>query len=360
VNLDDPLDFADLDPGHMLEHIAELPRQCRDAWELAQSADLPREYESVGRVVCVGMGGSAMGGALVQGLAESEAAIPIHVVRGYDLPALASGPGTLVIACSYSGNTEETLSAAVQGLERGVRLAAITTGGKLAALTEERGIPLLRFEYQAQPRAALGYLFVLLLGLLSKLGLLRDFSAEVEEAALVMGAWQKEIAPSVPSKQNAAKRLAARLGERQAVTYGAGFLAPVANRWKTQFNENSKHWAFFEELPELNHNGVVGYANPEGVRDRTLVVLLRSSFDHPRVAVRFDVTQELLEQEGVATETAEGRGESRSAQALSLIHFGDYVSLYLAMLNGADPSPVETIAYLKRRLAEAEATAAGE
>jgi glucose/mannose-6-phosphate isomerase len=353
LDLDDAMRFVEIDSAQkMLTRVAELPRQCRDAWKLAQEADVPDDYRSASRVVCVGMGGSAMGGALVQGLAAPESKIPIEVVRGYDLPASISGPGTLVVACSYSGNTEETLSATRQGLERGVRLAAITTGGRLGSLADERGIPLLRFEYEAQPRAALGYSFVLLLGLLSKLGLVRDYSADVEDAAAVMDAWQEEIGPAVASDENAAKQLATRLAERLPVTYGAGFLAPVANRWKTQFNENSKHWAFFEELPELNHNAVVGYGHPEGVRERTLVVMLRSSFDRPQVAARFDVTRELLEREGVASETVEGRGESRLAHLLSLIHFGDYVSYYLAMLNEADPSPVETIAYLKRRLAE--------
>ncbi|TET53564.1 MAG: bifunctional phosphoglucose/phosphomannose isomerase, partial [Anaerolineales bacterium] len=330
------------------------------AWALAQAADLPAEYKSVRRVVCLGMGGSAMGASLVQGLAAAKAKIPLSVVRGYDLPAFAAGPETLVVACSYSGNTEETLSALDQALQRGVRLAAITTGGKLAALAEKRGMPLLRFQYAAQPRAALGYSFILLLGMLSRLGLLGDYSADLDEAAGVMEAWQAEIAPAVPPKQNLAKALAKRTADRLPVTYGAGFLAPVANRWKTQFNENSKHWAFFEEMPELNHNAVVGYGFPEEVRDRTLVVMLRSSFDHPRVAVRFDVTQELLQREGVATETVEARGGSRLAHVLSLIHFGDYVSYYLAMLNGADPSPVETIAYLKGRLAEAETSRGGQ
>ena len=228
MNLDDPKRFADLDPGAMLDRIAELPEQCRDAWALAQGADLPAEYESVERAVFLGMGGSAMGGSLVQGLVAGEAEVPISVVRGYDLPAFATGPETLVVACSYSGNTEETLSALDQALERGVRLAAVTTGGKLAALAEERGIPLLRFEYAAQPRAALGYSFLLVLGLLSRLGLLRDYSADVDEAMRVMEAWQAEIAPSVPTKQNLAKALAKRMADRLPVTYGAGFLAPVA------------------------------------------------------------------------------------------------------------------------------------
>ncbi|RLC98998.1 MAG: bifunctional phosphoglucose/phosphomannose isomerase [Chloroflexi bacterium] len=261
----------------------------------------------------------------------------------------------MVIGCSYSGNTEETLSAFGAGLERGVRTAAVTTGGKLAALAQEEGVPLVRFDYQSSPRAAMGYSFTLLLGLLHRLGLLRDYSADVEEAAQVMEAWQAEIGPAVPAARNAAKSQAGRLAGRLPVVYGAGFLAAVANRWKTQFNENSKHWAFFEVLPELNHNAVVGLGIPQSVRDQVTVLMLRSSMDHPRVQVRWDVTEKLLRREGVTAETVQGRGKSKLAHMLSLIHFNDYVSFYLAMLNGADPSPVEAIAFLKQRLAEAGA-----
>ena len=358
MNLDDPTLFGRLDPGGMLGRIGELPQQCRAAWKLVQETELLPFHDEIRHVVVLGMGGSAIGGALLQGLVAEECAVPITVVRGYTLPAFARGSDYLVIGCSYSGNTEETLSAFGEGLERGVFSAAITTGGKLATLAQEKKAPLVRFDYRAQPRAALGYSFTLLLGLLCRLGLLRDYSADVEEAARVMETWQAEIGPEVVAARNAAKSLAARLVGRLPVLYGAGFLSTVANRWKTQLNENSKHWAFFEPLPELHHNAVVGLGIPQSVRDQVTVLMLRSSLDYPRVQVRWDVTEELLQRERVAGERLQGRGESKLAHMLSLIHFGDYVSFYLAMLNGADPSPVETIAFIKQRLAEAGAVIA--
>ena len=354
MNLEDPARFSELDPDGMLERISELPQQCRAAWRLAQGLDLPSAYGAVQHVVILGMGGSAIGGALLQGLVAGECAAPITIVRDYEPPAFVRGPDCLVIACSYSGNTEETLSALGQALDRGTRSVVVTTGGKLAALAQERNIPLVRFDYQSQPRAALGYSFTLLLGLFCQLGLVRDYSADLEEAIQVIEAWQAEIGPEVPTARNAAKSLAGRLADRLPVVYGAGFLAAVANRWKTQFNENGKHWAFFEVLPELHHNAVVGLGIPQTVRESVLVLMLRSNLDDPRVQVRWEVTQELLLRQRVAAETLRGRGESRLAQMLSLIHFDDYVSFYLAMLNGVDPTPVETIAFLKRRLAEAE------
>ncbi len=355
MNLDDYARFDELDPSGMLKRIGELPQQCRTAWALAQGPELPPVYDAVRHVVILGMGGSAIGGALLQGLVAGECAVPITVVRGYTLPAFVRGPETLVVGCSYSGNTEETLSALGEALERGTRPVVVTTGGKLAALAQERGIPQVRFDYQSQPRAALGYSFILLLGLLSRLGLVQDYSADLEEATRVMEEWQVEIGPGVPMARNAAKSLAGRLVDRLPVVYGAGFLAAVANRWKTQFNENSKHWAFFEVLPELNHNAVVGFGIPQAVRERAAVLMLRSNLDLPRVQVRWEVTRELLLRETVVAEVLQGRGVSKLAQMLSLIHFNDHVSFYLAMLNGVDPTPVETIVFLKRRLAEAQA-----
>ena len=352
-NLDDVATYEELDPSEMRERMAELPQQCRDAWALSQRLDLPAAFRQVRRVVILGMGGSAIGGALLAGLAAHECPVPILSVGGYELPAHV-GPDSLVVASSYSGNTEETLSALHQALERGCPVVALTTGGKLAAIAEEKDFPLIRFDYRSPPRAALGYSFTLLLGLLHHLGFLRDYGPDLQEAIEVMEAWQQEILPQVPTPRNPAKRLAGQLVGRLPVVYGAGFLAPVARRWKGQFNENGKNWAFWEELPELNHNAVVGYGLPEGVREQVSVLLLRSSHDHPRVQIRWEATQELLLQEGVMVDTVWGRGESRLAQMLSLIHFGDHVSLYLAMLNGADPTPVPPIDRLKRRLAEAQ------
>ncbi|RME33662.1 MAG: bifunctional phosphoglucose/phosphomannose isomerase, partial [Thermoflexia bacterium] len=237
-----------------------------------------------------------------------------------------------------------------EAMRRGCRLVAIATGGDLAAIAEEKGYPLLRFPPCLAPRAAIGYSVVLLLGLLYRAGLVRDYGEDLDEAVAVVEEWGKDLRPETPTVRNPAKRLAGQLLGRLPVVYGAGFLAPVARRWKGQFNENAKQWAFWEEMPELNHNAVVGYGIPEGVRERAYVLMLRSLLDHPRVRARWEVTRELLLQEGVAMDEVWARGQSRLAQMLSLIHFGDYVSLYLAVLNGVDPTPVPPIDYLKGRL----------
>ena len=351
IDLDNWTLFHQIDPDDMLGRIAELPQQCRDAWANVQGLELPAEYRRVNRVVALGMGGSAIGGDLLRVLAEPECALPIVTNRDYTVPAFVNAD-TLVIASSYSGNTEETLSAFQEVRQRGAALLAITTNGKLAQQARELGAPLLTFRYQSQPRAALGYSLVSLIGVMQRLDFIGDKAADLEEAIAVMEALQEEIRETVPVTENLAKQLARRLHGRLPVIYGSGYLGEVAHRWKTQLNENAKAWSFFEQLPELNHNAVVGYQFPKELAERTLVVMLASSLDHPRNEARFQVTQEILTRHGIAYETIEARGKSPLAQMLSAIHFGDYVSFYLAMLYEVDPTPVQAIGYLKERLAQ--------
>jgi glucose/mannose-6-phosphate isomerase len=351
TDLDKPHLFRETDPQDMLARISELPQQCRDAWANAQSLPLPAAYRQAEAVVILGMGGSAIGGDLLRTLLESECPVPILVNRDYTVPAFVNGR-TLAIASSYSGNTEETLAALEAARQAGAMLLAIATGGQLAARARELNVPLLTFDYRAQPRAALGHSIVALIGIVGRLGLVSDKAADLDEAIAVMESWQKEINEAVPLAENAAKKLAMKLYQHLPVVYGAGHLSEVARRWKGQFNENAKAWAFFEQLPEMNHNALAGTEFPADLARKIVVVMLTFSLDHPRTRVRFQITGEVLSRRGVSCEVVEARGSSRLAQMLSAIHFGDYVSFYLAMLYGIDPTSLEAVTYLKQRLAE--------
>jgi glucose/mannose-6-phosphate isomerase len=343
--------FCKTDPRDMLARISELPQQCRDAWANAQNLQWPAEYRQAEAVVILGMGGSAIGGDLLRTLLESECPVPITVNRDYTVPAFVNGR-TLAIASSYSGDTEETLAALEAARQTGAMLLAIATGGKLAARARELNIPLLTFDYRSQPRAALGHSIVALIGIICRLGLVSDKATDLDEAVAVMESWQREINEAIPLAENAAKKLAVELHEHLSVVYGAGHLSQVARRWKGQFNENAKAWAFFEQLPEMNHNALAGTEFPADLAEKIVAVMLTSSLDHPRTRVRFQITQEVFHQRGVSCEVVEARGSSRLAQMLSAVHFGDYVSFYLAMLYGVDPTPLEVVDYLKQRLAE--------
>jgi glucose/mannose-6-phosphate isomerase len=351
VDLDDTSYLRDVDPADMAGRISELPKQCREAMVVADQCALPGEYGVCDAIVVLGLGGSAIGADLVKTLVEDECRVPIFVNRQYDLPAFVD-ERTLVFASSYSGNTEEVLSAFRRAVDRRARTLAITTGGELARICRDQNLPLITFDYESQPRAALGYSLVILLQVLQRLNYVRDMRADLQAAVVAMEALQAEIGIQVPEEQNPAKQLARRLGGTLPVIYAAGHLSQVARRWKCQFNENSKGWAVWEVLPELNHNAVVGYEFPGVMSPIGRVVMLSSDLYPPRLRLRMEVTGEILTDKGIPHETVIVQGSSTLAQVMWSIHLGDYASYYLAALRGVDPSPVKTIAYLKERLAQ--------
>ncbi len=350
--LDDPAARAKLDPGAMLESVAGLPEQCRQAWQAAQALQLPPDYAQIDRIVILGMGGSAIGGDMFRVLLQRESAVPVFNVRQYDLPPFVD-ERTLVIASSFSGNTEETISAFDQALATPAKKLAITSGGKLLATARANGIPLFSYAFRGEPRAALGWGLMPLLASAQKLGLMTGVDRDVDEAIAVMESLRREIGADAPASDNAAKQLAQRLHERLPVIYGAGPLTEVAHRWKTQLNESSKVWCFYEELPELHHNATVGLLLPALIARATTVVLLQSAdLVHRRVRLRYDWTRQLLEKARVDSVTIDTRGKSALAQIMSLVLFGDYVSGYLALLYGVDPSPTTVIQDLRVWLAQ--------
>jgi glucose/mannose-6-phosphate isomerase len=348
--LDDLPALARLDASGMLGASAALPGQVRDAWARSRALVLPEPHRAARSVAVLGMGGSAIGGDLVRGIWSERLRVPIEVIRGYDLPAWV-GPDTLVVASSYSGATEETISAFGQAVERRAPVAIISTGGTLLDVARRAGLPHLSFPGGGQPRAAVGYAITLLCGLLERAGMLEVGDDEVAAAVATADAAVIAYAPEVPTPDNAAKQLAWAIVDRIPVIEASGFLAPVARRWKTQLNENSKSVAAYEELPEATHNAVVGYPQPDGLRDHQLVVFLESDVDHPRNRLRAELSRELLDASGVSHQVISAVGPSRFARALDAIVLGDFTSVYLAGLYGIDPTPVDAISELKQAMA---------
>lgn len=344
-----PERIAELDTAGMLGSIATLPRQLTAGHAAAQAvlrtAPPPRALSAV--LIC-GMGGSAIGGDLVLA-ALPELAVPAAVVRGYRLPAWV-GPATLVVAASYSGDTEETLACATQAVAARAPVVCIASGGRLAAFAEAHGLPLIRVPGGEQPRAAVGYLAMPLLAALTWAGLCGDAQDDVAEAAALLRQGNDAYAV-VGDEANRAKQLAHRLFERQVLVYGAGLTVPVARRWKGQINENAKAPAFFNELPELNHNELMGWTSLPHVAEASVAVLLDDEQEDPRLLRRAELTARGLGERGVAAERVTALGASRLARLFSLVQLGDYVSFYLALLYGVDPSPVAAIQEFKAELA---------
>jgi glucose/mannose-6-phosphate isomerase len=345
-NLDDLNLYERLDPEGMGALIAGFADQCRAAWMNVSSFDLPSNYRQARQLLILGMGGSAIGGDLLRTLVAEECRVPIVISREYGVPGWVDGM-TLAIASSHSGNTEETLSAMRKARSRGAMLAAVTTDG---ALGQEAAIPLLRYESKTQPRAALGYSFVSLLGIVSRLGWISDPSTLLDEALAKIRESDKRIGLNMAASQNPAKQLATRLYGHIPVIYGTGVLGEVAHRWKTQINENAKMTAFYDLMSELNHNSVVGYEFPPLALANLIFVSLISNRAGERIQKRFKVTRELLNRRGLAHETVEVKEASALGEMLWTIHYGDYVSYYLAILNGVDSTPVAAIDFLKDAL----------
>jgi glucose/mannose-6-phosphate isomerase len=349
INLDDPEIYRKTDPEGMLNHIHHIPQMCQQAWQLAMDFTIPEGFVGLDKAVVLGMGGSAIGGDLVGSLAIQESRTPVLVCREYNLPGYVNEK-TLIIASSYSGNTEETLSTFQAALDTSAKKLAITTGGKLKEICLEENIPVFSFDYKCQPRASLPFSFFGLLGILQRLDFLQDKSADVSETIYKLQDLAAKINETVPVAQNPAKALAQKLYGRLPVIYGAGITGEVAHRWKTQINENSKTTAFYEVFSELNHNSVVGYPLPEELTRQIIVVMLNSSLLHERVHLRWDITQTLLERAGIYYQALNAGGDSALSQMMELILYGDYVSYYLAILNEVDPTPVKAIDYLKNEL----------
>ncbi|NPV91650.1 MAG: bifunctional phosphoglucose/phosphomannose isomerase [Firmicutes bacterium] len=335
----------------MLRVLWNLPEQCEEAWRIGTEAvfELPTGFD---QVVVTGLGGSAIGGDLLRVYATSEAAVPVLVNRDYRLPAFV-GPRTLVFAVSYSGNTEETLSAYDDARARGASMMAVTTGGQLAERARRDGVPLVIIPGGISPRAASGYLFLPTLAVMQRVGLLGDAGPSVAETVNLLKEMREELGPQSPENRNLAKQLARRFFQRIPVIYGSsGTTETVAMRWKGQINENSKAMAYFNVFPELNHNEIVGTEKPAAKLKDLELIFLSDPADHPRVKARLEITRGLIgERVGAITEVA-ARGGSKLARAYSLIYVGDYASVYLALMYGIDPTPVKLIDALKKRLSD--------
>ena len=347
--LDDKASLERQDPHGMLARIETLPEQCEEAWRRAGDLRLPGTHAGARDVVLLGMGGSAISGDILRSLAALPGRKPVQVVRGYDIPA-SVGEDTLVVACSHSGNTEETLSAFQQALDVGAKTFVITTGGEIAKLADGAGTPVFRYEYEGEPRSSTGHQLMALLALGGRAGLVESQEQAVSEAVTLMKKQRAELGFESPRDQNPAKQLAERLHGRLPVIVGAGVLDVAAYRWKTQINENSKSWALHETLPELDHNTIVGFGKPDV--SRLHAVFLRHAALHPRLLLRYEATGEALDDAGVSHETVEAQGTSALAQVMTAIYFGDLTSYYLALLNGVQPATVEPIDTLKAKLAE--------
>jgi len=311
--------------------------------------DLSFSKDQIENIVFAGMGGSALGALLAQ--TWPGFSVPLEICRNYDIPAYVSAK-TLFVASSYSGNTEETLSALAQAEAKGAKIIMIASGGKLAEIAQQKQYPIILLPQVTQPRYATLYSFKAIVSYLKKLDFIDDQAWQ--DLAASAEFIKQELAnyrPDVATNQNYAKQIALELIGKSVVVYGGPKMYPAAYKWKISINENAKNVAWCNQYPEFSHNEFIGWTSHP--QDKPYAVVdLRSNLEHPQIQKRFEVTERMLSGRRSAPIVVEAKGENILEQLIWVVVLGDFVSLYLAILNGLNPTPVDIIEKMKQELAK--------
>lgn len=350
--LDDLELISKIDKSNMLDTIARFPEQIKETTDIVNSAEL-KDFLKIDNIIISGMGGSAISGDIVKYLFRDRLDVPIFVNREYDLPKWVD-KDTLVLSQSYSGNTEETLSAFKHASQKKCKIIGISSGGKLHEYCEKRGVSHIKIPSGFQPRAATAYLLFSLILALKKIGLLKDvIDLEIEETIELTTDFRDKNSKTVSEKDNLSKQMANKIFNTIPQVYGWGIYTPIAKRWCNQFNENSKVIAGYDVVPECNHNDIVGWSqDPEMSKKFTCILFRDDRIESVYMSRRLDFMKDLFE--GVAANVIEVqvKGRKTLAKMTYAMCLGDFVSCYLAVLRKIDPSLIDVIVELKRVLAE--------
>lgn len=341
-----------VDKANMLDGLARFPEQIKESLAIAEAVER-FNFLKIDNVVIAGMGASAISGDIMQSLFRDKLDIPLVVNREYDLPKWVN-KDTLVICISYSGNTDETLSSFKIAFQKKCKIICISTGGKLQELAEKRNVPFVKIPSGIQPRAATAYLLFPSIIFLKKLGLLKTtIDMDIQETISVMQEFVAMNNKAVPEETNPAKQMATKIFHTIPQIYGWGIYTPIAIRWRHQINENSKMIARTDIAPECNHNDIVGWsANPEISKQFSCVLIRDKDEETIDMTTRLNFMRDLFKNTAGNIIEVSPKGKSQLAKMMYMMCLGDFTSCYLAVLRGVDPSPVDIITELKKRLAE--------
>ncbi|MDR2700235.1 MAG: bifunctional phosphoglucose/phosphomannose isomerase [Nitrososphaerota archaeon] len=337
-----------IDKAGMLNYCLNMHMHYQKAANLAAGI-IVTSYVKPSNIIITGMGGSAIGGEFLKDWAKNKIHVPIEVNREYQLPAYANEK-TLVLVTSYTGDTEETLSSLCDAIKKKCMIYCITSGGTLMEIAERLNIPFLHVPSGMPPRAALPYMFIPLLTFLEKIGLTSDVSVELGEALSIIKEIEMQNAVGTPVKDSLAKNLAVNIEDCIPMIYGFGVFSSVARRLKQQVNENAKMMSKWDNLPELNHNEIVGYEKIGNIKDTFVAIFIRDKDESIELRSRIEITKELIKPSGLGIYEIWSKGERSLAKMFSVIGVADFLSNYLAVLRGVDPTPVQTIDTLKDAL----------
>jgi glucose/mannose-6-phosphate isomerase len=353
IDLDDVNTLRKLDSAGALMETGRYADQFREGRTLIDGLEGPLGERPQNVMIFGTGGGSAASANLLAAAVRQRCAVPVVLNQGYDIPAYV-GTQTFVIAVSHSGTTEEILSAYEEALARGARSIALTSGGGLKEVAEAHGVPVVAVPGGKMPRIILGYLIVPLLSILERLGLIEPDEAEFENLLAVLAEGPARFGPDVPVDRNLAKQLAITLEGKTPVVYGLDPLtSAAADRWKRQLGENSKTMAFTNSFPHAHHDEAVGWDQEHDMLQRFGFVILSDARADARLLRRVTASRAVLSERGATASVVEATGDGTLGRLFSLVHLGDYVSLYLALRRGLDPTPVAVIDHFKSVLAKA-------
>ena len=353
ANFDSVNQIIKIDKGNILGSILKLPSQIDQAWREVKTLEIPEEYRGAKNIVVSGMGGSALGGRIVDSLIADRVRAPLEVFTEFKLPYYVN-KDTLAIFSSYSGETEETISAAKQAIEKGAKTVAICTGGKLEELFRQRKLPVYLINPienpSKQPRMGVGYSISSTLAILNKLEFIAIDDTEIFSIIRVLGESISDFGVESPENKNLAKKLALKLKGKIPVLVASEHLLGSTHAFKNQLNENAKTFANLFDIPELNHHLLEGLRNPHKAKELLHFVLLESELYSAEIQKRYPITRDVIEQNGVETSIYKVRSEKKLDQIFEILVLGSFVSLYLAVLYDLDPSPIPWVDYFKSKL----------
>lgn len=340
-----------VDKSNMLRLLLSFPEQVIKARQIGeQGVKKIRRYNDskISNIIFAGMGGSAIAGDVVIACLEDEVSIPLSITRDYFLPHFVDET-SLIFILSYSGDTEESLSAYQDAVNRKAQIICVTSGGTLADWARRDNFPLFVIPAGQPPRTAIGYLSIPLFIALSHLGIIANKTKELSETQRLLQLKSQLYRPD--NNFNLAEEISQKIQEKIPVIYSAvGLTQVAAMRWKCQFSENAKILAFYNSFPELNHNEIVGWEMLKDIFKHFQIIILRDKDDYYRTQKRMEITKEILAQESISTIELESEGESKLARLFSLIYLGDVISFYLAVNYGVDPTSIKKIQILKDKL----------
>ncbi|HEX6977486.1 MAG TPA: SIS domain-containing protein [Patescibacteria group bacterium] len=353
-SLDNLTDIEKLDKGKILTSIVSLPDQIKQAWEEVSMLNFGKEYEGVQSLIVSGMGGSALGGRIIDSLFADRLRVPLEIVTDYHLPHYVNSK-TLVILSSYSGNTEETIAAAHDAISKKAKVFVVATGGKLAELVNKE--KLIGYVFNPihnpsnQPRMGLGYSLGIILALLGKNEFITVSKEEINELTNSASEFVHQFGVRAKEDQNIAKLLATKLHNKMIMLMASEHLSGVSYAFKNQINENAKNFSALFEISESNHHLLEGLKFPSGIKDKMMFLMFESPHYYERVLKRYPITKDVIEKNGYKALTYKTTSKTKLEEVVEILVLGSYISFYLAMLEGIDPSPIPWVDYFKEKLA---------